>query len=75
VKCVFLEYAHYQKGYILQQEHDNKIVVRRDVTFDEGSTRSPHQPAVTEDPDPMAIVYEFEINHIQANFQKRTLKQ
>jgi len=67
VKCTFLGYAHYQKGYVLQQDHDKKIVVRRDVTFDEKSIGRDHQhPGIRQDPDPMAIAYEFEINNIMS---------
>jgi hypothetical protein len=37
VKCKFLGYASYQKGYILQPFNNNLIIVQRHVEFDEQS--------------------------------------
>lgn len=66
IKFTFLGYAQYQKAYVLEQEHDKKIVVRRDVTFNEQDThRTSVHTGLQEDPDPMKIIdsYELEINH------------
>ncbi|RAN66267.1 hypothetical protein, partial [Bacillus sp. SRB_8] len=59
-KCIFLGYPYYQKGYVVERVRDKKVLIRRDITFNEGSTRENHPQSQ----NPMEIIDEFvyEIN-------------
>ena len=66
-KCTFLGYAYYQKGYVVERELDHKIMVRRDVTFDE-STMAKSNSNQCQNPlkiiDPMEIIDEYRLKSI-----------
>ena len=74
--CIFLGYAQYQKGFVLEQNHDRKIVIRRDVTFDENKTREIELRPIQEHRDPLAITdsYEFE-NNLSTSEYPKTYKE
>ena len=81
IKCKFLGYAPYQKGYILQRFTDNMIIVRRDVQFDEQSILEiPNTgPEINEEPDPLHVMedHDFDLNmhHTAGNNEPRSFEE
>ena len=73
-KCTLLGYAQYQKGYVLEQQHDKKIVVRRGDYFDEQSlNRQTTTQIALEDDDPLAIntdMFETNLHYSISEFPK-----
>ena len=51
---IFLGYSQYSKGYIFMRENDKKVLVRRDMTFDESTVPRQRISDDTNDQDPMA---------------------
>ena len=67
-------YSHYQKGYVLEQLHDKKVVVRRDVSFDESSRyKQPTDHSLQQEGDPLAIddsIFEINLQYVSPPWPK-----